>query len=103
VGLREHAPDADITVRRIALIKAQIEEWNLPTRPAKESSVKKGFDKDAVDLDAIPAWQLRRLVRETIESHIDPERYHRLLAEEELERETLERIAGAWRQQEDAV
>lgn len=94
-GLREHAPDADITVMRIALTKEQIREWNLPTRPAKDSSVKKGFDAEAVDLDAIPAWQLRQLVREKIESHIDADRYRRLLAEEKLERETLKRILNA--------
>ena len=54
-----------------AVTKAQIEDFNLPTRPVDDS--KKGtagtkdfHDTQAVDLDAIPATTLRTLVHESI-------------------------------------
>lgn len=93
--LREFAPKAEIHFTRVAVTEQQIEEMNLPTRPTKgtDSRARK-FEGASVELDAIPPDDLRRLVRECIESHID----HRALAvlrqAEESERDWLAGIAG---------
>ena len=91
-GLRHHAgPDAEIHFERIAVTPAQISSWNLPTRPTKRTgnTHAKGFAGDSVELDAIPASQLRALVRECIERHVDEDRLRILTAAEESERGLL--------------
>lgn len=47
---------------------------------------------DCAEIDAIPPTELRRRVREAIESHVDQESWERLRAVEEAEKETLERF-----------
>jgi hypothetical protein len=65
---------AEIHFKRIAVLDEQTERWNLPLRPNKpgDSRTKK-FHRQAgsVELDAIPARELRKLVRDCIEDHID--------------------------------
>lgn len=100
--LAEHCAGhpCDIYIHRLALTPDQVKEWGLETRDA--STVGKGVlpgDQDA-DLDAIPPAQFRWLVEDAITSHIDQHRLQRLLKEEEMERETLERFMSAWKQQE---
>jgi hypothetical protein len=52
--LREMAPDADITFRRIGVSPRQIQNGNLPSRPTKMSDSRaKGFGDVSVELDAI--------------------------------------------------
>jgi len=46
-------------------------------------------DRESVELDAIPAGQLRRLVREVIEQHVDDRQLERLRLIESAEREQL--------------
>lgn len=91
--IRDFAPEADITVRRIAVTPEQVQMWNLPTRPTKKTdSRSKGFVGESVELDAIPPATLRALVREAIEQHIDPDQRDRTKHIESLERETLYEI-----------
>jgi hypothetical protein len=76
-----------------AVTKDQIKRLNLPTRPTKKSdSRSKDWEGGSVELDAIPANILRGMVREVIESHIDPEIYSRTRQAEALERETLSQV-----------
>jgi hypothetical protein len=92
--LRRYAPDAEIHFERPAVTRAQVEEWNLPSRPTKTTDPRaKKFVGTSVELDAIPANRLRALVRECIERHIDQEQLAVLRAAEESERETLGRFA----------
>lgn len=57
---------------RKAVTLEQIGSLNLQTRPAKTSDPRAArHGAIAVELDAIPPAQLRQLVREVIESHID--------------------------------
>jgi len=91
-GLRRHAgDDAEIHFERIAVTPEQIEEWNLPTRPTKRdgNTHARDFDGDSVELDAIPAADLRELVRECIEQHIDQTQFKVLQQAEASERELL--------------
>jgi hypothetical protein len=89
--LRRYAPGAEIHFERVAVTPAQIAEWNLPTRPTKQSDTraKKFGSTTSVELDAIPAPKLRELVRGCIERHIDQHQLKILRTAEESERELL--------------
>ena len=94
-GLREYAPDAAIVVERLAVTEEQIEEWQLPTRPAKASDPEAHkFHGEAVELDAIPPDKLIQLVEDAIVGLIDAEAWAKEQAVEASEREVLERMAG---------
>lgn len=89
--LREFAPNAHITFQRVAVTEDQIRNLGLPTRPTKQTdSRSKSFRGDSVELDAIPASVLRRLVRNCIEQHIDLQRWQEV---ETLEAEELATLA----------
>ena len=91
--LRAFAPHADISFTRLAVLPWQIEAWKLPTRPTKRSDSRaKGFGDVSVELDAIEAPQLRRLVHEALEQHLPADQFAVLKAAEESERDFL----AAW-------
>src|SRR5262249_42921872 len=70
--LRRYAPSAEIHFERPAVTRQQADDWNLPTRPTKQTDSRaKKFQGTSVELDAIPAHQLRDLVRECIERHVN--------------------------------
>ncbi len=93
--LRQLAPEADIAFEVLAVTEQQIRNLNLPTRPTKRSdSRSKGFEGGSVELDAIPPAELRRMVRECIEGHIDVDVLRATERIEAEERATLARIAG---------
>ena len=88
--LRRYAPDATIHFERVAVTRKQVEEWNLPSRPTKiEDPRAKKFNGTSVELDAIPATQLRALARECIERHIDKQQLEILRTAEQSERQLL--------------
>jgi hypothetical protein len=92
--LRRYAPGAEIHFERPAVTREQADEWNLPSRPTKQTDTRaKKWSGTSVELDAIPASKLRELVRGCIERHIDKEQLAVLRAAEESERETLGRWA----------
>jgi hypothetical protein len=98
--LMERAPSSDITVERLAVNREQIERWNLPTRPTKTTDTRASkfrsiHGTDSVELDAIPPDELRTLVRDAIESHMDPWRLEQLRLAERSERETLKSMFKA--------
>lgn len=69
--LRELAPDADISFYRLAVTPSQIEKWNLPTRPTKQTDSRaKGFGDISVEMDATDPNLLRDLVRVNIEAFL---------------------------------
>jgi hypothetical protein len=70
--LRLHAPEADISFRRVAVTSEQVRDWKLPNRPTKLSDPRaKKFGSDwSCELEAINPQQLRDLVRQTIEHHL---------------------------------
>lgn len=72
-------------VERLALTEELIDQFNLPTRPPK--STRK--TEIAVELDALPPNELRRIVREAIEQHITPQDLEVLRTAEASEREWL--------------
>jgi hypothetical protein len=97
--LTERAPFSDITVERLAVNRQQIERWNLPTRPTKTSDTRaRRFRRlhgtDSVELDAIPPDELRRLVKDAIDSHMEPWRLQQFRMVEWEERQTLKSMFG---------
>ena len=60
--LRRYAPGAEIHFERPAVTREQVEQWNLPTRPTKQTDTraKKFGSATSVELDAIPAGKLAR-------------------------------------------
>ncbi len=83
-------------VERVALTEEQIAEFSLPTRPTKRKGNRHaaGFEGNSTELDALPASELRNLVRECIERHITSNELATLRAAEESEREVIERLAA---------
>jgi hypothetical protein len=93
--LREYAPECDLTFQRVAVLKHQIEQYGLQTRPTKKSdSRSRSFEGESVEVDAIAPDQLRAICERWITRHIDQDQLERTRAVEEAERETLAQIAG---------
>jgi hypothetical protein len=97
--LHRYAPGSEIHFERVAVTRAQIDEWNLPTRPTKQTDTraKKFGSATSVELDAIPARQLRELVRGCIERHVDQAQLALLRVAEKSERELLTKWAATLR------
>jgi hypothetical protein len=92
--LRELAPAADIHFRRIAVNPRQIRQWNLPSRPTKQSDSRaRKFAAVSVELDAIEPQQLRTLVQGAIERHLPAKQLQVLQVAEESERTAFQNIA----------
>jgi hypothetical protein len=84
--------DEDMLVfERVAVTPAQVEQWDLPTRPTKRAgnAHAKDFAGDSVELDAIPPLELRGLVRACIERHVNRRALEVLRVAEESERDIL--------------
>ena len=95
--LRRYAPEADIHFERPAVTRQQADEWNLPTRPTKQTDTRaKKFSGSSVELDAIPAHRLRELVRGCIERHVDKQQLELLREAEKSERELLSKWAATY-------
>jgi hypothetical protein len=97
--LTARAPYAEIVVERLAVDREQIVRWNLPTRPTKASDTRAAkfrqvYGTDSVELDAIPPNELRNLVRNAIDSHMEPWRLTQFRMVEREERETLRTMFG---------
>ena len=86
---------------RVALTKKQIAAFNLPTRPTKREGNRHAnkFVGASVELDALPASELRSMVREVIERHISSRSLTALRVAEDSERDLLK--AWADRVEED--
>ena len=97
--LKTRAPYSEIVVERLAVDRAQIDLWNLPTRPTKASDTRAArfrrvHGTDSVELDAIPPDELRNLVRNAIDSHMEPWRLRQFRMVEQEERKTLRSMFG---------
>lgn len=93
-----YAPEAIFHCEQVALTREQVTAYRLPTRPTKTmgNTHAAGFsDPESVELDAMDADDLRALLREAIEAHIDEQELDVMLAAEASEREGLRRLAAA--------
>jgi hypothetical protein len=97
--LAQMARPVDVFVERIAATAAQIEEYGLITQPVTitDSRARKfveRFGTETVELDAIAASEVRRLVKEAIERHMDPRRLAFLRMVEQEERDGIRALLG---------
>src|SRR5215203_1617916 len=97
--LAEMARPVDVFVERIAAKPEQIEEYELITQPVTRSDTRarnciQRFGTETVELDAIPASEVRRLVSEAIERHMEPRRLAFLQMVEEEERDGIRALLG---------
>lgn len=93
--LRGFAPGVKIHFERLAVTRAQIRRWRLPTRPTKQSDSRAAkFRGESVELDAIRPDRLRDLVRTAIERHLPRRQYDVLKAAEQSERQAMAQIAA---------
>ena len=97
--LAEMASPADVLVERIAATQEQVKEYGLITQPVTRSDTRarrfiQRFGTETVELDAIPASEVRRLVREAIEQHMDPRRLSMLRMIEREERDGIRKLFG---------
>jgi hypothetical protein len=92
--LEEFVSNVPIRVKRLALSREQVVDWNLPTHDLKKSDTRaKRFAKDyadfACELEAIPSTTLRQLVSNAISQHINPRRLEAAKEDEMMQREAL--------------
>ncbi len=88
---------AELHVRRLALTPHQIDLYGLPSRPGKvkdpnAAAFKRQYGDRCVELDAMPPNTMRALVREKLESYMDPEKLRQLKLAEREERRGLREI-----------
>jgi len=94
----EKASGVRFSMKRLAIHKADIQRFSLPSQKLKSSNhdvagfVKK-YGKQTVELEALPARELRRRVIEAIREHIDFERWNQQEIVEAAELECIERFA----------
>lgn len=84
-----------VEFEHLAVTEEQIEEWQLPTRPAKKKDPEAARWGDrAVELDAIPPDRLHELLEDAIVSRIDQHEWRLAQQYEAAERELLTTIAA---------
>lgn len=91
----------EVEVRRLALNWDQIEQYNPPPNPAKETDSRAAgyidrFGHSSWELDALDPNVISRLIRDEIEGLIDYERWNDARDEEETQRLMLEGVALDW-------
>lgn len=80
---------ADVEVRRFALFREQVEEWELPPAPAKvtDSRTANWDGLGQVELDAVRPEKLKVMAQDAIDSVFDQDLYADLMDVEDQERE----------------
>ena len=88
--------NVEVTVKRIALNKDQIEYYNLPPNPTKKTDKKAEkyiaqYGPEAWELDALPMGVLESLVKDEIKKFIDVEKFNNAIEQQEAEQGFLAR------------
>jgi hypothetical protein len=91
---------AEFTFERLTVTHGQVTEWDLPTRPTKETDTRHkafyaefGEGQESVEVDAVHPDRLRARVREAIEQHIDGALLAAVEVEETEARRVLEKLS----------
>lgn len=93
-------------VHRLALNWSQVEEWQPPENPAKETDSRYAtyvheFGHSSWELDAVEPRALADLVRNGIQELIDPLRWQEVADRERLMRDELMKFASEYEDRED--
>ena len=93
-GLRKHlGADFPLHFERVAINREQIDRY-LPTKPRKTSDRRRLDIQQTVEAEAMPAKTMRALVRDKIESYLEPGALVVARIAEESERELMGEIAN---------
>jgi hypothetical protein len=90
-----------VEVRRIALTMAQVEQYNPPPNPAKESDVRSTgymaeYGDESWELDALEPTVIGDLIRENVNGLIDRRKWKKAETEEESNRAALKAVSDRW-------
>ncbi|MHB1873053.1 MAG: hypothetical protein ACYCT1_19735 [Steroidobacteraceae bacterium] len=92
--LRTHLrPDVRMQFVRLGITLEQVEQYDLPKKPRKESDHRSLEVDCAVEAEAMPAASLRKILRAAIEALLPPHALAVAKVAEESERDGLRRIA----------
>jgi hypothetical protein len=99
--LRAHLrPDIDMSFERLGITREQIERLDLPTKPRKDADRRALHVEATVEAEAMPAADMRALIRGRIEALLPPGALEAVRETEESERLGLESLARALQAQE---
>ena len=100
--LKNFAPTCSIEWKRLAINDDQFDRADLLGFPVKPTVQRKTRDQyiamygnRCVEIDALSANEIRELVRDTIEGHIDQAEWRRLKKTERLERQSVRSLGLA--------
>ena len=97
--LREHLrADIDMDFRRIAINEEQVEQYELPTKPRKEGDKRSQHLTYTVEAEAMPARDLRELLRVHVEALLPENALHVAKVAEQSERRHIAKMAGLFQQ-----
>lgn len=97
----QYGRSIDIEVTRLALNMDQVETWNPPPNPAKETdsrfaAYRDEYGDESWELDAVEPATLAGLVEDHIRSLIDEEIWDRTALKEKLMQDDLIKFADEW-------
>ncbi|MDH4459328.1 MAG: hypothetical protein QE272_11545 [Nevskia sp.] len=96
--LRQHLDGhIDMQFIRLGITESQIAEYDLPTKPRKESDRRALHVRETVEAEAMPARTLRALLRANVESWLPTQALKAARVAEASEREHIERVARTLR------
>jgi len=85
---------ADLTVKKLAILQDDIQEYNLPPQPVKDTdaraaSFRMAHGDDCVELDALRPDVLSGRVQDFISDHLDMDLWNQVREEERRQRESV--------------
>lgn len=90
-----------VTVRRLALNMAQVEEYDPPPNPAKQTDSRftgyeAQFGDTSWELDALPQRVIGRIITDAVKEHLVQEKWDEVMTREKALREPLSGLHGRW-------
>lgn len=99
--LRRHLDwDVEMTFHRIAITREQIETYDLPTKPRKKGDRRVLDIQETVEAEAMPAWEMREILRENVECFLPEDALRIAKVAEESEQKALRGLAEMVRDSE---
>ena len=97
--LREHLrSDIDLDFKRVTINEWQVETYDLPTKPRKEGDKRSQQVTYSVEAEAMPARDLRALLRDNVEVLLPVGALHTAKVAEQSERQHLRNMAAMFDQ-----
>jgi hypothetical protein len=90
-----------LKVERLAIHPEDITDFNLPPLRVKPTDTRASaflaeYNNECVELDALPPTELRRRIREAVESNLDMDKWNRAVEVERVELQNIMETVGCW-------